>query len=191
MFASFKIRLLMVIVLAAVLGLVMQSNIPGKQTVEPVLRYIMGSDYDLSQAFGRFIPSMDKSSLKGLPASARALLKAPCEYISIDKKFGSYWDEELNRKSFHPGMNFTVEEKTPVKSVLPGVVQSITKESSEYTVTIKHTGDLESIYGGLQEIEVQVDHPVLIEQLIGTTGDQFYFELRNQNDPVNPQSIFE
>jgi len=32
---------------------------------------------------------------------------------------------------------------------------------------------------------------VLIEQVIGKTGDQFYFELRSKDDPVNPRSIFE
>jgi murein DD-endopeptidase MepM/ murein hydrolase activator NlpD len=57
-------------------------------------------------------------------------------------------------------------------------------------VKIKHAGNMESIYGGLQEIDVEVDHPVLIEQVIGKTGAQFYFELRCKDDPVNPQSIF-
>ena len=189
-FYSFKIRLLMVIVLAAVLGLVMQSNSPGKQAVEPVLRYIMTSDDELTETFNHLIPQPAQNSLNKLPASARTLLKAPCDYIKVEKSYGSYWSEELDRKAFNPGMSFKVAESTPVKAVLPGTVQAITRESQEYTVKIKHAGNLESIYGGLREIDVKVDHPVLIEQAIGKTGDQFYFELRSKDDPVNPQSIF-
>lgn len=189
-FYSFKIRLLMVIVLAAVLGLVMQSNSPGKQAVEPVLQYIMTSDVALTETFNQLLPQAADNSLAKLPASARTLLKAPCDYIKVEKNYGSYWNEELDRKSFNPGMRFKVAQSTPVKAVLPGTVQAITRESQEYTVKIKHAGNLESIYGGLQEIDVKIDHPVLIEQVIGKTGDQFYFELRCQDDPVNPRSIF-
>lgn len=189
MFANFKIRLLLVIVLASVLGLVMQSNSPGKQAVEPVLRYIMKSDYDLTQTFNHLIPRQDYNSLEQLPASTRLLLKAPCDYLMVEQNYG--WSEELNRKTFNPGMNFKVAASTPVKTVLPGTVQTITGDNRKYTVKIKHTGGLESIYGGLQEVDVKVDHPVLIEQVIGKTGDQFYFELRSKDDPVNPRSIFE
>lgn len=189
-FYSFKIRLLMVIVLAAVLGLVMQSNSPGKQAVEPVLRYIMTSDDTLTETFNHLIPQPADNSLTKLPASARTLLKAPCDYIKVEKNYGSYWSDELDRKAFNPGMSFKVAQSTPVKAVLPGTVQAITRAGQEYTVKIKHAGNLESIYGGLQKIDVKVDHPVLIEQVIGKTGDQFYFELRSKDDPVNPQSIF-
>ncbi|HZK86711.1 MAG TPA: hypothetical protein VFC40_01950 [Syntrophomonas sp.] len=71
MFASFKIRLLMVIVLASVLGLIMQSNSPGKQAVEPVLQYIMKNDYDLNQAFSNFISRPGNQDIDKLPPSTR------------------------------------------------------------------------------------------------------------------------
>ncbi len=190
-FYSFKIRLLMVIVLAAVLGLVMQSDSPGKQAVEPVLRYIMTSDDALTQTFNQLIYHPERSGLESLPASVRTLIKSPCEYIAVEQKFGSYWNEAQGGETFNPGMNFKVAASTPVKAVLPGTVQAITKESREYTVKIKHIGGLESIYGGLREVEVKVDHPVLIEEVIGKTGEQFYFEMRSKNDPVDPRSIFE
>ena len=191
MFANFKIRLLLVIVLAAVLGLVMQSNNSGKQAVEPVLRYIMKSDYDPLQTFNHLILQRDPNSLEQLPASTRLLLKVPCDYLAVEQNFGSFWNEEQNSQTFNPGMIFKVAASTPVKTVLPGTVQTISQNSLDYTVKIKHGGGLESIYGGLQEIDVKAGHPVLIEQIIGKTGDQFYFELRSQDDPINPRSIFE
>ena len=71
MFASFKIRLLMVIVLASVLGLIMQSSGPRKQAVEPVLQYIMENDYDLSQAVNNIISRPDNSDIDKSPTSTR------------------------------------------------------------------------------------------------------------------------
>ncbi len=191
MFYSFKIRLLMVIVLAAVLGLVMQSDSPGKQAVEPVLRYIMTSDDALTQTFNQLVSQPQTNHWKSLPASVRTLIKSPCDYLTVEQKYGSYWNEAQDREAFNPGMSFKVAKNTPVKAVLPGTVQAITRASREYTVKIKHAGGLESIYGGLQEVEVKVDHPILIEEVIGKTGEQFYFEMRSKNDPIDPRSIFE
>lgn len=191
MFYSFKIRLLMVIALAAVLGLVMQSDSPGKQSVEPVLRYIMTSDDELTRSFNQLVSRPGRSNPESLPASVQTMIKSPCDYLTLEQQYGSYWDQAQEREAFNPGMYFKVAANTPVKAVLPGTVQAATRKNREYTVKIKHLGGLESIYGGLQEIEVQVEHPVLLEQVIGKTGEQFYFEMRSNNNPVDPRSIFE
>ena len=190
MFASFKIRLLMVIVLASVLGLVMQSNSPGKQAVEPVLQYIMKNDYDLNQAFSNFISRPGNQDIDKLPASTQTLLKAPCDFMRVEHNYGSFWSQALKRQEFYPGMSFKVANQTSVIAVLPGSVQSIQKNGTDLTVRIKHAGNLESVYGGLQEISVEKDSRVLMDQVIGKTGEHFYFELRSHDNPVNPQSIF-
>ena len=74
------------------------------------------------------------------------------------------------------------------RRVLPGSVAEVQAETG--TVRIKHTDALESIYGGLKEIEVSQGGKVDVNQAIGKTGERFYFELRSQDGPVNPQSIF-
>jgi murein DD-endopeptidase MepM/ murein hydrolase activator NlpD len=190
MYASFRIRLLMVIVLASVLGLIMQSNSPSKQVVEPVIKYIMKSDNNFNQVFNNLISQPGNNEIDKLPASVQTLLKAPCNYVSVEHNYGSYWSETLKREEFNPGMTFKVNDNTRVIAVLPGIVESIQKKGTDYTVRIRHAANLESVYGGLQKISVSTKHPVIMDQVIGNTGEHFYFELRNKNDPVNPQSIF-
>lgn len=190
LFSRFKIRLLFVIVLAAVVGLIMQSSSASKEVVEPVLQYIMEKDYNIEEVFSGFIHIPDSKGGRSSPAATEVVLKMPCDFVDIEKTYGWHWSAEKEKQEFCPGMYLHVTENTPVKPILTGSVQEVQDEEGNSTVRIKHTGNMVSIYGGLKEIEVSQGSKVEVNQVIGKTGESFYFELRNQDGPLNPQSIF-
>lgn len=185
-FGRFKIRLLIVIVLAAVVGMIMQSSSSSKEVVEPVLQYIMETDYNIEEVFSGFIHIPDGNGVSSLPASTEAVLKMPCDFVDIERSYGWHWSSEQKKQEFCPGMYLHVNENTSVKPILTGSVE----ETGNGTVRIKHAGNMVSIYGGLKEIKVSQGSKVEVDQIIGKTSDSFYFELRSEDGPVNPQSIF-
>ena len=188
MFGRFKNRLLIVIVLAALAGLIMQSSSSSKEVVEPVLQYIMETDYDIEKVFSGYIHIPGGAG--ALPASTEVVLKMPCDFVDIERSYGWHWSSEVEKEEFCPGMYLKVEDNTLVKPVLAGSVEEVQKEAGSSTVRIKHAGNLVSVYGGLKEIEVTQGSKVAVNQAIGKTGESFYFELRSQDGPVNPKSIF-
>lgn len=190
MFGRFKNRLLIVVVLAALSGLIMQSGSSSKEVVEPVLQYIMETDYNLEKVFSGYLHIPNGNGVRALPASTEVVLKMPCDFVDIERSYGWHWRSEVDKEEFCPGMYLKVADNTLVKPVLAGSVEEVKKEAGSSTVRIKHADNLVSIYGGLKEIEVTQGSKVAVNQAIGKTGESFYFELRSQDGPVNPKSIF-
>ncbi len=190
MLGSFRIRLLMVIVMAAMVGLIMQSGHSSKQVMEPVLHYIMDTDYDIQEVFSTYIHIPGGDKIKTLPTTTGTVLKMPCDFVDIERTYGWHYSPEVERQEFCPGIYFKVEDNTLVKPILAGTVENVQKEKGNGTVRIRHAANLVSIYGGLKEIKVEKEAKVTEGQAIGKTGERFYFEVRSQDGPVNPQSIF-
>lgn len=188
LFARFKIRLLIVIVLATVVGLIMQSGSSSKEIVEPVLQYMMKTDYDVDQVFSNYLHIPGGNEIRTLPATTDVVLKMPCDFVDIEKSYGWHWSDEVEKEEFCPGIYLKVTDSTPVKPILAGTVEEV--QTGAGTVHIKHADNLISIYGGLKEIAVKPGTKIKVNQVIGTTGQSLYFELRSQDGPVNPQSIF-
>lgn len=190
MLGSFKIRLLMVIVMAAMVGLVMQSGHSSKRIMEPVLHYVMDANYDIQEVFSPYINLPGGDPIKNLPATTGTVLKMPCDFVDIERSYGWHWSKDVERTEFCPGIFFKVADNTLVKPILPGRVAEVQKDQANGTVRIQHEGELMSIYGGLKEIMVDKDAKVSEGQVLGKTGEHFYFEVRSPDGPVNPQSIF-
>jgi murein DD-endopeptidase MepM/ murein hydrolase activator NlpD len=191
MLRTFKLKLLGVIVIAAVLGILMQFSQSGSQFVQPALQYIMDNKYDVRAVLARYvqIPGLqDAYSL--LPVSGGALLRQPCEIVSIQSHFGWHWDQQGKKSKFNPGMQLNVVRGTEVKPILSGQVVQVTTEGDQKTVLIKHDNSLFSLYGGLQQAMVRQGASVGEDTVIGKTGESLYFEVRGKDGPVDPQSIF-
>jgi len=186
LYGRFKIRLLIVIMLAAIVGLVMQSDSSSRKVVEPVLQYMMETDYDIEKVFSDM--HMPGNEVQDLPAANDVVLKMPCDFVDIEQTYGWHWRSEIKKEEFCPGMYLKVADNTLVKPILAGSVQEVQKKNG--TVLIKHADEMESVYGGLKQINVKQGSTVEVDQTIGRTGESFYFELRGEDGPVNPQSIF-
>lgn len=188
---SFKLKLLAVIVLVAVVGLIMQNGHGSRQLVEPVLKLIMDNRYDVSGLIAQYIPIDDSNDiLSQLPVSAGLVIRQPCQFTSMQRHYGWYWDQGKKKESFSPGVILEVADKTEVKTMLPGQVIEVSKNADLSSVLIAHEANLTSFYSGLMDATVKPGGIVKDNEIIGHTGRSLYFEVRGKDGPVNPQSIF-
>lgn len=192
MLRNFKLKLLLVIVLVAAVGLAMQSGTNSKQVLEPVLKYVMENQYDVGKLISRYVKIPGSADMhNALPVSGGTVLRQPCEFISVDRNFGWHWNQEERKQKFCPGIYLKVKDNTAVKPILSGQVVALSRADGLGTVSINHNDNFSSVYGGLKEILVEKGSKVGEDKLIGRTGESFYFEVRGKDGPVNPQSIFQ
>lgn len=191
MLGSFRIRLLIVIAIIAIVGFLWQSSENSRQIVEPVLRYVMSTDYDIEKiTLGWFNNFNTPETHQAVPAAASTTLQAPCPMLGIQRNYGWYYNKDQKKQEFYPGITLKVDNSTLVKPVMKGKVEKISGQGGERKVLIKHDNEISSLYGGLKEVLVEEKQAVDIDKTLGKTGTTFYFEIRNQDGPLNPQSIF-
>ncbi|HEX3012222.1 MAG TPA: M23 family metallopeptidase [Syntrophomonadaceae bacterium] len=188
MIGSFRIRLLVVIVLSALAGFLMQASPGSRQTVEPVIKYIMGKNYNVEAVFSRMAAKI--GSYTSTPVTTDNVLQLPCRFTGIDRNYGWFFNLKENKQEFYPGINLKVEDNSLVRPVMPGQVEKITVDGNTRSILIKHDSGYYSLYGGLKEILVTENDKVILDSVLGKTNKTFYFELRNQDGPVDPQYIF-
>jgi len=189
---SFKLRMLAVIVIAALSGLAMQSDNRSQNLVAPVLRYVM-QDYNVQEKLAFYLENMSgagKGQGEEVPASGDIILQKPCTVKGIAENYGWFWNESRSKQEFNPGMVLKVRKGTLVQPVMSGRVDGISRKNNGRQVTIIHNDGLTSIYGGLQEVLVGQGEEVRTEDVLGKTGEKLYFELQNAEGPLNPKSLF-
>ena len=187
MLGSFKRRLLLVIVLVTIVGLIMQSGDRSRQAVEPVLRYIMTTDYPVEETLGRWF---DRQTVRSLPVDNPALLKCPCDFVRVERHYGWHWDTDHYRQGFFPGISLQVKKNTPVYPVFQGEISKVDPQNPQRQIVIDHGQQFLSYYGGLEQIMVKPGERIQSNTILGKTGDQLYFEIRTEEGPVDPHSIF-
>ncbi|MEA4923782.1 MAG: M23 family metallopeptidase [Syntrophomonadaceae bacterium] len=192
MVRTFKLKMLGVIVLVALVGFMMQANQNSRQFIQPILSFIMDNQYDARAVLGRYVQIPGWNDVNNLvPASGDRLLRKPCEILGIQSHFGWHWDQQAKKNQFNPGMQLKVVKHSEIRPMLSGQVAQITVVDDQKTVLIQHDNNLYSLYGDLQEITVKEGSAVQADTVLGKTGDSFYFEVRGKDGPVNPQSIFQ
>jgi hypothetical protein len=94
----------------------------------------------------------------------------------------------------HPALDFPTPVGTPVSAVMDGVVNAVKTLTGSYGkhIRISHANGIESIYGHLSDMIVQVGQKVSAGQLIGasgntgnSTGPHLHLELRRGGVPFN------
>ena len=93
-------------------------------------------------------------------------------------------------QEFYPGVLLIVKENTLVRPVLAGEVVEVSRQEDARTILIKHSPDLFSYYQGLQEVLVRENQHIDQRQILGKTGKNLYFELRDEDGPLDPHSLF-
>ncbi len=192
MVRTFKLKMLGVIVLVALVGFMMQVNQNSRQFMQPILSFIMDNQYDVRAVLSRYVEIPGWNDVNNLvPASGGRMLRKPCEILGIQSHFGWHWDQQAKQNQFNQGMQLRVVNNSEIRPMLNGQVVQITAADDQKTVLIQHDSNLYSLYGDLQEITVKEGSAVQEDTVIGKTGDSFYFEVRGKDGPVNPQSIFQ
>lgn len=101
------------------------------------------------------------------------------------------------RRNFHCGIDIDLETGDTVVAAFDGTVR-VARVSNGYgnVVVIRHNNGLETLYGHLSEIKVQVGQHVSSGTVIGlggntgrSTGSHLHFEVRFRGKPINPESL--
>ena len=108
-------------------------------------------------------------------------------------------DYGLLKKTFHPGVDFSEIEGSPIVSCFDGGVR-IAKYYGDFgkVVVIRHYNGLESVYAHLKEINVVTGQIVKAGDLIGNAGNTgnvidptLHFEIRLFNELINPNKVID
>jgi len=106
---------------------------------------------------------------------------------SVTRPFGPRRDPRYQTLVPHNGLRLTGLAGEPVRVIFPGTVL-YAEELEGYgpTVIVLHRDRVFSLYAGLDGISVERDELVSIGQVLGSADGALYFEVRDENRPVNP-----
>jgi murein DD-endopeptidase MepM/ murein hydrolase activator NlpD len=112
----------------------------------------------------------------------------------ISSLFGESRASSSGEARAHKGIDICAPQGTPVMAATDGVV-SFAGTESEYgrLIVIDHGHSFSTVYGHLAKIQSRAGEKVVKGQVIGTvglsgntTGPHLHFEVRLNNNPVNP-----
>src|SRR5207244_1028607 len=110
-------------------------------------------------------------------------------YGKVTQNFGRQYSEELKQLLISNGIKIDAGAAHPVRAVQAGKVL-FASPFRQYgqLIILQHRNGLTSVYGGLGQTHVKEGDRLATLDAIGTTSDQgtFYFELRHDEQPVNP-----
>lgn len=118
----------------------------------------------------------------------------PLEINFQTSAFGPRWG------SFHSGIDFNLQNGTPVYAVFDGIVRISTFGNNGYGnyVVIRHKNGLETLYGHFSARKVEAGQEVKAGQLIGlggstgwSTGPHLHFEVRYAGYYFNPNVMYD
>lgn len=190
MLGSFRIRMLAVIIIVALVGVCVESGHSSRQVVEPTIRYIL-KDYGLNSKLSLFIDNL-KPGIKPetVPVTnTSSVLQIPCKFSAVERNYGWYYNHDKQQQEFLPGVYLKVENNTIVNPILTGQIAQIGKNDEGRTILIKHDDDFYSLYGGIKEVLVDQNEWVDNSTVLGKTGDLLYLEIRNSDGPINPHNL--
>lgn len=95
---------------------------------------------------------------------------------------------------FHSGLDITNAQGTPIQVTADGVVEAAGwMDRYGYAVVVKHTDELETLYGHMERWDVKVGQIVHRGDILGNmgqsghaTGVHLHYEVRVHGRPVNP-----
>ncbi|MGY6521190.1 MAG: peptidoglycan DD-metalloendopeptidase family protein [Mongoliitalea sp.] len=120
--------------------------------------------------------------------------KMPLDETRITSEFG------FRRYRWHHGTDLKLTVGTPIYSVFDGIVRirSYDRTGYGYYVVVRHKNGLETLYGHMSRITVDVGQEVKAGDVLGlggntgrSTGPHLHFEVRYQGLSINPTQIFD
>lgn len=101
--------------------------------------------------------------------------------------FGPRLDPRYGTKVPHNGIEIAVPAGTPAAAVYPGkVLFAAPLEGYGPTVVMLHPGRVFTLYAGLANLRVSSEDVVALGDVVGTSADRLYFEIRVDNRPQDP-----
>lgn len=129
----------------------------------------------------------------------------------FDSFFGSNWNNPLKETKinsefgfrkyrWHHGTDLKLNTGDPVFNTFDGIVRmkSFDRNGYGYYVLVRHKNGLETLYGHLSKITVEIGQEVRAGDILGlggstgrSTGPHLHFEIRYQGLSINPTEIFD
>lgn len=133
----------------------------------------------LAEAAGR---SLDGRPLQGF----QGVLDWPLEG-EVTAGFGPRLDPRYGTRVPHNGIEIDTEPGSEVTAVYPGkVLFSDPLEGYGPTVVMLHPGRVFTLYAKLSRLRVSSEDVLSLGDVVGTSSDHLYFEIRVENRPQDP-----
>ncbi len=150
-------------------------------------KYLQDQEVKLKKAEQEQMAMLEKISAIDHLLNFKGQLSLPVR-APILERFGSSHDQDNQYALLVKGLVIDGKDKQAVSAFGPGKV--IFRDRIPYwgdSVIISHKGGYYSVYAGVENAVVKTDEVVTNEQIIAqTNGQEFYFELRHLNIPLNP-----
>ncbi|AZZ35379.1 hypothetical protein CIK05_00690 [Bdellovibrio sp. qaytius] len=157
--------------------------------LKELTQYLLDQEVKLKKAEQEQIAILEKINSIDHLLNFKGNLTLPVT-TNIIERFGSAHDRDNQYALLVKGLVFDGKDKQVVKAFGPGKV--IFRDRIPYwgdSLIISHKGGYFSVYAGVENAVVKIDDVVTNEQIIAqTNGQEFYFELRHLNIPLNPLS---
>ena len=120
--------------------------------------------------------------------------KLPLDQTQITSEFG------FRRYRWHHGTDLKLKIGDPIYSTFDGIVRirSYDRSGYGYYVVVRHKNGLETLYGHMSKILVDVGQEVKAGDILGlggstgrSTGPHLHFEVRYQGLSINPTEMFD
>lgn len=155
--------------------------------LKALTQYLIDQEIKLKKAEQEQIAILEKMKSLDHLLNFKGSLTLPVQ-TDIIEKFGSLHDQDNQYALLVKGLVLDGKDKQSVSAFGPGKV--IFRDRIPYwgdSLIISHKGGYYSVYAGVENPVVKVDEVVTNEQTIArTNGQEFYFELRHLNIPLNP-----
>ena len=140
-------------------------------------------------SFIDFLFGRSEVPLSGRPIQEfRGVLDWPAPGRMV-RGFGPRLDPRYGTRVPHNGIELAVEPGTPVRAVYPGkILFAAPFRGYGPTVIVHHPGRVFTLYAGLAELAAGRDAVVALGDVVGTSADRLYFEIRVENRPEDPRA---
>jgi septal ring factor EnvC (AmiA/AmiB activator) len=134
-----------------------------------------------------FLAGRARAPLSGQPIhDFRGALDWPARG-DLAQRFGDRQDPRYGTLVPHNGIALYTVAGLPVRAIYPGkVVFAAPFEGYGQTVVVQHSGRVFTLYAGLARLAVRQDDILRLGQTVGSAAARLYFEIREENRPVDP-----
>ena len=105
----------------------------------------------------------------------------------VVQRFGTRLDPKYKTRIPHNGLDLQTAPNAEVRAVFPGkVLFAAPFQGYGLTVVVHHPGRVFTLYAGLQSLKIGRNDMLSLGQILGLSTEKLYFEIREENQPVDP-----
>ena len=127
------------------------------------------------------------AALSGTPVQEfRGVLDWPVQGRVV-QAFGTRRDPRYKTQIPHNGIDVATRQGSEVRAVFPGkVLFAAPFQGYGLTAVVHHSGRVFTLYAGLSDLQVAPEDVLSLGGPIGVAESGLYFEIREENRPVDP-----